>query len=70
MVTAMHRRMMVLSEMVLAGAPPEATRERGKLRTVVLVHGEPGAQRSLREALEERSFPNVVIARRGAPIRL
>ena len=48
----------------------EATRERGKLRTVVLVHGEPGAQRSLREALEERSFPNVVIARRGAPIRL
>jgi len=48
----------------------EATRDRGSLRSVVLVHGEPEAQRSLKEALEARSFPSVVLARRGAPLRL
>ena len=40
----------------------EATRDRGKLREVVLVHGEPRSQESLRDALLERHFPSVRIA--------
>ncbi|MBL9107685.1 MAG: MBL fold metallo-hydrolase [Myxococcales bacterium] len=41
----------------------EATRERGKLREVVLVHGEDKSLAALRESLLERSFPTVHIAR-------
>lgn len=48
----------------------EATRARGKLRDVVLVHGEGQAQLELAGALEERGFPNVTIQKRGAPLRV
>jgi metallo-beta-lactamase family protein len=41
----------------------EATRERGKLREVVLVHGEDKSLAALRASLLERSFPTVHIAR-------
>lgn len=41
----------------------EATRDRGKLREVVLVHGEDKSLAALRESLLERSFPTVHIAR-------
>ncbi len=37
----------------------EAVRERGPLRRVALVHGEPPAQKALIAALEERGFPEV-----------
>lgn len=37
----------------------EATREHGKLREVVLVHGERSAREALRDALVERKFPTV-----------
>lgn len=37
----------------------EAVREHGKLRQVVLVHGEPSAQHALAHLLEERGFPSV-----------
>jgi metallo-beta-lactamase family protein len=39
----------------------EAARERGPLRTVVLVHGEPKAQRALKDVLAARHFPDVRI---------
>lgn len=48
----------------------EAVRERGPLRHVALVHGEPPAQESLAAALEERGFPDVVIPRRGDVLRI
>jgi metallo-beta-lactamase family protein len=41
----------------------EATRERGTLREVVLVHGEDKSLAALRASLLERSFPTVHIAR-------
>lgn len=41
----------------------EATRERGKLREVVLVHGEDKSLAALRASLLARSFPTVHIAR-------
>jgi metallo-beta-lactamase family protein len=37
----------------------EAVRERGPLRHVMLVHGEPAAQDTLRELLVDRGFPSV-----------
>jgi metallo-beta-lactamase family protein len=37
----------------------EAVRERGPLRQVFLVHGEPPAQQALRQGLEARGFPRV-----------
>jgi metallo-beta-lactamase family protein len=37
----------------------EALRERGPLRQVVLVHGEPKAQAALRAELEQRRFPTI-----------
>ena len=43
----------------------EAVRERGQLRRVALVHGEPAAMAALRSALEERGFPEVQIPARG-----
>ncbi len=43
----------------------EAVRERGPLRQVALVHGEPKAQHVLEQALEERHFPQVIIPEAG-----
>jgi len=43
----------------------EAARQRGPLRTVALVHGEPKAQRALRAELSARRFPDVRIPARG-----
>jgi metallo-beta-lactamase family protein len=43
----------------------EAVRERGPLRNVFLVHGEPPAQQRLRDALAARHFPDVRIPSRG-----
>lgn len=37
----------------------EAARERGPLREIVLVHGEPNAQQALRSELEARHFPTI-----------
>lgn len=47
----------------------EAVRVRGPLREVVLVHGEPPAQRALVGALAERRFPTVRIPAPGDVIR-
>jgi metallo-beta-lactamase family protein len=38
----------------------EAVRERGALRHVILVHGEPAAQRALAQDLAQRRFPTVL----------
>jgi metallo-beta-lactamase family protein len=38
----------------------EATREKGSLRQVALVHGEPKAQEALQTELEKRHFPAVI----------
>jgi metallo-beta-lactamase family protein len=43
----------------------EGVRERGPLREVALVHGEPKAQNALREKLLERGFPSVRIPAQG-----
>jgi metallo-beta-lactamase family protein len=48
----------------------EAVRARGKLRHVILVHGEPPAQRTLAELLDARRFPTVSIPGPGERIRL
>jgi metallo-beta-lactamase family protein len=48
----------------------EAARQRGPLRTVALVHGEPKAQRALKDALTARQFPDVRIPARGDVIDL
>lgn len=48
----------------------EAVRERGQLRRVVLVHGEPPATAALRSALEERGFPDVRIPHRGDRVQV
>jgi metallo-beta-lactamase family protein len=47
-------------------AHAEAMRERGPLRHVALVHGEPAAQDALRAALEGRGFPRVVTPEPGS----
>lgn len=48
----------------------EATRRQGKLRQVILVHGELPAQEVLAEALSKRGFPSVHIPRMGERLRL
>ncbi len=48
----------------------EAVRRRGKLRQVILVHGEPPAQRALEELLSARGFPAVHRPQPGDRIRL
>jgi metallo-beta-lactamase family protein len=48
----------------------EAVRQHGKLRRVILVHGEPPAQRALATLLDARGFPNVSIPKAGERIRL
>jgi metallo-beta-lactamase family protein len=48
----------------------EAVRERGPLRQVALVHGEPKAQKVLEERLEERQFPTVTIPAPGDKVRI
>ncbi|HET8936461.1 MAG TPA: MBL fold metallo-hydrolase [Polyangiales bacterium] len=47
-----------------------AVRERGPLRDVVLVHGEPAAQDALKAQLTERGFPSVSIPTRDELLRL
>ena len=47
----------------------EALRDRGKLKQVALVHGEPDAQRKLADELERRHFPRVHIPAPGDRIR-
>lgn len=46
-----------------------AVRERGPLRDVVLVHGEPAAQDTLKRELIERGFPRVHVPSRGDLLR-
>jgi metallo-beta-lactamase family protein len=48
----------------------EAVRDQGKLRQVVLVHGEPPAQAALLAKLTERGFPNVSAPGPGDRMRL
>lgn len=48
----------------------EAARERGPLRGVALVHGEAGAQDSLRDALLGRGFSTVHVPRQGERLRV
>jgi len=48
----------------------EAVREKGPLRHVALVHGEPKAQKVLDGMLEERRFPTVSIPEPGDKARL
>lgn len=48
----------------------EAVRERGPLRRVALVHGEPTAQESLRVELERRHFPTVGCPAPGDVVRV
>jgi metallo-beta-lactamase family protein len=48
----------------------EAVRERGPLRQVVLVHGEPPAQEAFAQQLASRGFPTVVVPEPGDRLRL
>jgi metallo-beta-lactamase family protein len=48
----------------------EAVRERGPLRRVVLVHGEPPAQDAFAALLADRGFPTVNVPEAGEAIRL
>jgi metallo-beta-lactamase family protein len=48
----------------------EAVRERGPLRRVLLVHGEPHAQEVLTRELEARGFPSVSAPAPGERVRL
>lgn len=48
----------------------EATRRRGPLEEVILVHGEPTAQIALKDGLIEREFKSVRIPSRGDIIRI
>ncbi|TAK31991.1 MAG: hypothetical protein EPO40_03650 [Myxococcaceae bacterium] len=48
----------------------ESVRRRGKLRRVILVHGEPGAQAVLMKELDARGFPTVDAPSAGQRIRL
>lgn len=48
----------------------EGMRERGPLRQVILVHGEPPAQAALRERLLARGFPSVRVPEPGVPLEV
>ncbi len=48
----------------------EAVRNRGPLRRIALVHGEPDAQEVLRGMLEQRGFPRVDVPAPGDRMRL
>jgi metallo-beta-lactamase family protein len=48
----------------------EAVRRRGALRQVILVHGEPPAQRALERLLAQRGFPAVHVPLPGDRLRL
>lgn len=48
----------------------EAMRERGPLRQVILVHGEPPAQEALTQKLWERGFPTVMAPAYGSRLAL
>jgi len=48
----------------------EAVRAQGKLRQVILVHGEPPAQAALTSKLAEQGFPTVIAPAPGDKIRL
>ena len=48
----------------------EAVRDRGPLRRVILVHGEPRAQEVLTRELEARGFPTVDAPAPGERLRL
>jgi metallo-beta-lactamase family protein len=48
----------------------EAVRDRGPLRRVLLVHGEPQAQEALARELEARGFPSVHAPAPGERVRL
>jgi metallo-beta-lactamase family protein len=48
----------------------EAVRERGPLRQVALVHGEPPAQEKLRAELARRHLTNVLVPARGDVLRV
>jgi metallo-beta-lactamase family protein len=48
----------------------ETVRDRGPLRRVVLVHGDPPAQEALARALHQRGFPTVDIPACGDRLRL
>jgi metallo-beta-lactamase family protein len=47
-----------------------AVRDRGQLRQVILVHGEPQAMRVLAQSLRSAQFPTVLTPERGERIRL
>ena len=48
----------------------EAVRERGPLRQLILVHGEPPAQEALAQQLAGRGFPTVLMPEPGDRMRL
>ncbi|HEU4729371.1 MAG TPA: MBL fold metallo-hydrolase [Kofleriaceae bacterium] len=48
----------------------EAVRARGRLRQIMLVHGEPPAQQALTELLARRGFPTILAPEPGRRIRL
>jgi metallo-beta-lactamase family protein len=48
----------------------ESVRQQGKLRQVILVHGEPAAQGWLSDLLTKRGFPSVHIPKPGDRIQL
>ncbi|MDH5491775.1 MAG: MBL fold metallo-hydrolase, partial [Myxococcales bacterium] len=48
----------------------EAVRDRGKLRHLILVHGEPAAQQTMAALLADRDFPRVEVPSRGDRIRI
>jgi metallo-beta-lactamase family protein len=48
----------------------ESVRDRGPLRQVMLVHGEPPAQQALTRELSDRGFPSVVAPAPGERLRL
>ncbi len=48
----------------------EETRERGRLRRIALVHGEPAAQAALEGELLARGFPTVVVPSAGDRLRI
>jgi metallo-beta-lactamase family protein len=48
----------------------EAVRDRGRLRKVVLVHGEPTALAALAGRLTDARFPTVVVPNAGDRVRI
>ena len=48
----------------------EVVRDRGPLRQVLLVHGEPPAQQALARGLAARGFPSVHAPAAGERVRL